>query len=53
MLVTNQQPAELPEPCICSFHDPSALIVTELAAIFIAPQFVVLPVRRDQFATCP
>jgi len=51
MLVTNQQSAELPEPRIGSFHDPSALIATELAAIFIAPQFVVLPVRRDQFNT--
>src|SRR5579863_282531 len=49
MLVTNQQPAELPEPCIGSFHDPSALIATEFAAIFVAPQFVVLPVRCDQF----
>ena len=49
MLVTNQQSAELPEPCIGSFHDPSALVAAELAAIFIAPQFVFLPVRRDQF----
>jgi hypothetical protein len=51
MLVTNQQSAELPEPCIGSFHDPSALITTDLAAIFIASQFVVLPVRRYQFDT--
>jgi len=48
MLVTNQQSAELPEPRIGSFHDPSALVAAELAANFIAPQFVVLPVRRDQ-----
>jgi len=51
MLVTNQQSAELPEPRIGSFHDPSALVAAELAAIFIAPQFVVLPVRRNQFDT--
>jgi len=37
MLVTNQQSAKLPEPCIGSFHDPSALVAAELAAIFIAP----------------
>jgi hypothetical protein len=49
MLVTNQQSAELPEPRIGPFHDPSALVAAELAAIFIASQFVVLPVRRDQF----
>jgi len=33
MLVTNQQSAKLPEPCIGSFHDPSALVAAELAAI--------------------
>src|SRR5208283_2739906 len=49
MLVTNQQSAKLPEPCIGSFHNPSALVAAELAAIFIAPQFVVLPIRRNQF----
>jgi len=51
MLVTNQQSAELPEPCIGSLHDPSALVAAKLSAIFIAPQFVILPVRRDQFDT--
>ena len=49
MLVTNQQSAELPKPRIGSLHDPSALIATKLAAIFIAPQLVVLPVGRNQF----
>ena len=49
MLVKNQQSAKLPEPCIGSFHNPSALVAAELAAIFIAPQFVVLPIRRNQF----
>jgi len=51
MLVTNQQSAELSKPGICPLHDPSALIATEFAAIFKAPKFVVLPVRRDQFDT--
>ena len=49
MLVTNQQSAKLSEPCIGSFYNPSAFVAAELAAIFITPQFVVLPVRRDQF----
>jgi len=48
MLVTNQQSAKLPEPCIGSFHDPSALVAAELAAIFIAPKFVVLPIWGNQ-----
>jgi hypothetical protein len=51
MLVTNQQSAKLPEPCIGSFHNPSAFVAAELAAIFIAPQFVVLPIGRNQFDT--
>jgi hypothetical protein len=51
MLVTNQQSAKLSEPCVGSFHNPSALVSAELAAIFIAPQFVVLSVRRNQFDT--
>ena len=49
MLVTNQQSAKLPEPCIGSFHNPSALVAAEFAAIFIAPQFVVLPIWGNQF----
>src|ERR1700676_4402530 len=51
MLVTNQQSAKLPEPCIGSFHNPSALVAAELAAIFIGPQFVVLPIWGNQFDT--
>jgi len=51
MLVTNQQSAKLPEPCIGSFHDPSALVAAELAAIFIAPKFVVLSIWGNQFDT--
>jgi hypothetical protein len=51
MLVTIQQTAKLPEPCIGSFHDPSALVAAKLSAILIAPQFVVLPIRRNQFDT--
>jgi len=49
VLVTNQQSAKLPEPCIGSLHNPSALVAAKLAAIFMAPQFVVLSVRRNQF----
>ncbi len=49
MLVTNQQSAKLPEPSIGSFQNPSAFVAAELAAIFIAPQFVVLPIRCNQF----
>jgi hypothetical protein len=51
MFVTNQQSAELPEPRIGSLHDPSSLVAAKLSAIFVAPHFVVLPVRRDQFDT--
>jgi len=49
--MTNQEAAKLSEPGIGSLHDPSALVAAELAAIFIAPQFVVLPIGRNQFDT--
>jgi hypothetical protein len=49
MLVTNRQLAKLPEPGIDSFHNLSAFVAAELAAIFIAPQFVVLSAWRNQF----
>ena len=49
MLVTNQQSAKLPEPCIGSFHNPSALVAVDLADIVIAPQIVVVSVRCNQF----
>ena len=49
ILMTNQQPAELPEPGMGSFHDPAALITPQFAPIFVAPSLVVLPVGRNQF----
>jgi hypothetical protein len=49
MLMTNQQAAELTEPCVGSFHDPAAKITPQFAPIFIAPQLAVLPVGHNQF----
>jgi len=49
MLVSDQQPAELTKPGIGSLYDPTSLIAAQLAAIFVSPTLVVLPVRRDQF----
>jgi hypothetical protein len=53
MLMTNQESAKLPEPCMGSLHNPSAFVAAEFAAIFIAPSFVVLPLRRDRLDTAP
>ena len=47
--MTNQQATELSEPSIGPLHDPTASITPQLASIFIAPGFVVLAVRHDQF----
>jgi hypothetical protein len=49
MFVTNQQAAKLSDPGIGSFHNPSTIVATQFAAIFIAPSPVVLPVRRKEF----
>jgi hypothetical protein len=49
MLMTNRQAAKLAQPGVGSFHDPAALIAPQFAPILVAPFFIVLPVRRDQF----
>jgi hypothetical protein len=49
MLMTDQESAKLSEPGIGSLHDPSALVAAEFATVFVAPLFVVSPVRRYQF----
>lgn len=51
MFMTNQQPAELTQPGIRSFDYPAALIPSQFASIFVAPEFVVVAVRHDQFNT--
>src|SRR5271165_3493468 len=49
MLMTNQQSAELAEPCVGSLHDPATNVSSQFAPIFVAPLLVVLPVGRNQF----
>jgi hypothetical protein len=46
--MSDQQPAELTEPCVGAFDDPATLVSAQLAAIFVLPQLVVGPVGRDQ-----
>lgn len=53
MFMTNQQPAELSEPGIGSFHNPAPFIAPHFAFIFVAPSLVVLPVRRQQLDGSP
>lgn len=48
MLMTDQQSSELAEPGIGSFDDPTALIATQFASIFIPSFLAILPVRCDQ-----
>ncbi len=49
MLMSNQQSAELTEPCVGSLYNPAAKITPQFAPIFVAPCLVVLPVGRNQF----
>lgn len=46
--MTDQQPTELPEPCVGSLDDPASLVAAQLTAVFIAPVPPVLSVRNDQ-----
>jgi hypothetical protein len=48
MFMTNQQSAELTEPSIGSFDNPSALVAAQFPAIFISPLLVVPPVGSNQ-----
>ena len=49
MLMTNQQTAELTQPCVGSLHNPAADVTPQLASIFVAPFLVVFTVGRNQF----
>jgi hypothetical protein len=44
----NQQSSELAQPGVGSFDDPTPLVASQFAPIFVAPVPIVLPVRRDQ-----
>ncbi len=48
VLMTNEESAELTEPCVGPLDDPSALVSSQLATIFVLPQLVVVPVGHDQ-----
>ena len=46
--MTNQQSAELSEPCVRPLHDPAAKIAPQFASIFVSPFLVVRSVWHDQ-----
>lgn len=48
MLMTNKQPAELPEPCVGAFEDPPTLVASELPSVFVFLLLVILAVRNDE-----
>ena len=48
MLMTHQQSAELAQPGVGAFDDPTPPVAAQFAPIFVAPVPIVLPVRRDQ-----
>src|SRR5258708_33273620 len=48
MLMTHQQSSELAQPGVGSFDDPTPLVASQFAPIFVAPLPIVLPVRCDQ-----
>jgi hypothetical protein len=48
MLMMDQQPTELSEPCVGSLDDPASFVAAQLATIFIAPAPAVFSVGNDQ-----
>jgi hypothetical protein len=51
--MTNQQSTKPSRPRIGSFNLPTTFVALQLPAVFIAPHFVVLSVRRNQFDATP
>jgi hypothetical protein len=49
MFMTNQQSAELTEPCIGSLYNPASLVPPQLASVFVPSLFVILPIGHNQF----
>ena len=49
MLELDQQPAELTQPCIGSFHDLSGFVTPHCSSVVVTPSFVILPAGRNQF----
>ena len=47
--MTNQQSAELTEPCIGSLYNPASLVSPQLASVFVPSLLVVLPIGHNQF----
>jgi hypothetical protein len=49
MFMTNQQSAELAEPCIGPLYNPAALVSPQLASVFVPSLLVVRPIGHNQF----
>jgi hypothetical protein len=47
--MANEESAELPEPCVGPFDDPSAFVPSELSSVFISTKLTVLAVRDNEF----
>ena len=47
--MANEESAELPEPCVGPFDDPSAFVPSELSSVFVPTKLTVLAIRNDEF----
>ena len=48
MLVTHQQSAELAQPGVGSFDDPTPFVAAQFASVLVAPSLAILPLGHDQ-----
>jgi hypothetical protein len=51
--MTDQHSAELPQPRVSAFDDPSALVASQFLPTLVPSHLVVLPVGHDQFNATP
>lgn len=47
--MSDQQASKLSQPGVGSLDDPPSLVPPQFSSVLVAPQFVVLPVRHNQF----
>src|ERR1700691_4564752 len=51
MFMAHEESAELAEPGVGSFDNPSAFVASELSAVLVTPVFAVLAIGHDEFDT--
>jgi hypothetical protein len=46
--MTNEESAELAEPCVCAFDDPASFVASDLPSVLVFSLLVVVAIRDDE-----